>query len=84
MLFAEIIFYTVFIYLAIGFVFAVWFAAFGVAKIDDSAKETSIGFRLIIFFGATAFWVLLAWRLLKGKKRPSEQNAHRRKSFEAK
>ncbi len=84
MIFAEIIVYTAFVYLAIGFLFAVWFAAFGVVKLDDSAKETSAGFRLIIFFGAAAFWIFLAWRLFKGEKRPVEKNAHRRKSPEAK
>ena len=77
MFFAESIVYAVGIYLAIGILFAVWFVAFGVTKLDDSAKETSVGFRLIIFFGAAAFWILLAWRLLKGEKRPMEKNAHR-------
>ena len=77
MLFAEIIVYAVFVYLSIGILFAVWFVIFGVTKLDDSAKETSVGFRVIIFFGTTAFWVLLAWRVAKGEKRPMEQNAHR-------
>jgi len=84
MIFAEIIVYTVFVYLGLGVLFAVWFAAFGITKLDDSAKETSLGFRLIIFFGAVAFWVLLAWRLAKGEKRPSEKTVHRQKSLEAK
>ncbi len=80
MLLAEIIVYAVFVYLAIGLLFAVWFIAFGVTKLDDSAKETSFGFRLIIFFGAVAFWILLAWRLLKGEKRLIEKTAHRKSS----
>ncbi|CAN5511993.1 hypothetical protein BH10ACI1_BH10ACI1_12360 [soil metagenome] len=65
MLFAEIIVYAVAIYLAIGVLFALWFVALGVTKFDAVAKETSIGFRLIIFFGAAAFWTFLAWRLVK-------------------
>lgn len=65
MLWGEIIVYSFFAYLAIGLLFAVWFVAFGVTKFDDSAKETGIGFRLIIFFGAAAFWAFLAWRLVK-------------------
>lgn len=80
MLWAEIIVYIVFAYLAIGFFFAVWFAAFGITKFDDSAKGTSPGFRFLIFFGAIPFWVLLAKRLLKGEKRPTEQNSHRKKT----
>ena len=75
MLLAEIIVYAVEIYLAIGFLFAVWFVIFGVTNLDDSAKGTSFGFRFIIFFGAAAFWILLAWRLSKGEKRPIEKTA---------
>lgn len=77
MILAEIIVYAVFVYLAIGFLFALWFAAFGVTKLDDSAKGTSIGFRLLIFFGAIPFWLLLLKRVLKNEKRPTENNAHR-------
>ncbi len=84
MLLAEIIVYTVETYAAIGVLFAIWFVMFGVTKLDDSAKATSLGFRLIVFFGAAAFWVLLAWRIVKGDKRPTENNAHREKSLEAK
>ena len=77
MLLAEIIVYTVGIYLVIGFLFALYFVIFGVTKLDDAAKGTSFGFRFLIFFGAIPFWILLAWRLLKGEKRPTENNAHR-------
>lgn len=77
MLWAEIIVYSTFVYLAIGVLFALWFVAFGITKLDDSAKGTGIGFRLLIFFGAIPFWILLAWRLVKGEKRPVEKNAHR-------
>lgn len=80
MILAEIIVYAVFVYLAIGFLFALWFAAFGITKLDDSAKETGIGFRLLIFFGAIPFWILLLKRVLKNEKRPTEKNAHRRRS----
>lgn len=80
MVWAEIIVYAAFVYLGLGVLFAVWFAAFGVTKLDDSARGTSVGFRFIIFFGAVAFWVLLARRIAKGAKRPMEKNAHRRRS----
>ncbi|MBX7171497.1 MAG: hypothetical protein K1X72_11120 [Pyrinomonadaceae bacterium] len=80
MIWAEIIVYSVFVYLAIGVLFALWFVVFGITKLDDSAKGTSIGFRFLIFFGAIPFWFLLAKRLLKGEKRPTEQNAHRRRA----
>jgi hypothetical protein len=77
MVFAEIIVYAAFVYLALGILFAVWFAARGVTKLDDSARSTSFGFRFIIFFGAVVFWVLLLPRLIKGEKRPEEKSAHR-------
>lgn len=80
MIIAEIIVYAAGIYLLIGVLFAIWFAARGVTKLDDAAKDTSFGFRFIIFFGAVAFWVLLAWRLAKGEKRPQEKTAHRLES----
>ena len=76
MLLAEIIVYAVGIYLAIGFIFALYFVIFGVAKLDNSAKGTSFSFRFLVFFGAIPFWILLAWRLLKGEKRPTENNSH--------
>jgi hypothetical protein len=81
MIFAEIIVYAAFVYLGLGALFALWFVAFGVTKLDDSATDTGAGFRFIIFFGAAAFWVLLAWRLLKGARRPEEKNAHRLESI---
>lgn len=80
MIYAEIIVYAAGIYLLAGVLFAVWFAAFGIAKLDDAAKGTGFGFRFIIFFGAVAFWVLLFWRLAKGAKRPAEKTAHRQSS----
>jgi hypothetical protein len=84
MLLAEIIVYAVEIYLAIGVLFAFWFVIYGVNKLDETAKQSGYGFRLIIFFGTVAFWILLTWRLFKGEKRPTEQTAHRQKSLEAK
>lgn len=84
MIFAEIIVYAAGIYLLLGVLFAVWFVISGITKLDNSAKDTNFGFRFIIFFGAVAFWTLLAWRLAKGEKRPFENNAHREKSLGAK
>jgi hypothetical protein len=82
MLLAEIIVYTTFVYLAIGFLFSIYFSFFAVGKFDEAAKEAGIGFRLIIFFGVVAFWALLAWRLFRGKKRPVEKTAHRQAAKE--
>lgn len=77
MLLAKIIVYTVFVYLATGFLYSIYFSFFAVKNFDESAKNAGIGFRIIIFFGVVAFWVMFAWRMLNGKKTPIEKTAHR-------
>ena len=77
MLLAQIIVYAAFAYLATGCLFSIYFSFFAVGKFDESAKNSGIGFRLIIFFGAAAFWVLLLIRLLSGSGPPPEITAHR-------
>lgn len=51
------------VYLAIGAVFALGFVTLGVSRIDHAAKGAPVGFRLLIFPGATALWpwLLLRW-----------------------
>ena len=83
MLLAEIIVYTVGVYLGIGVIFALYFVIFGIAKLDQAAKGTSVFFRFLIFFGAVPFWTLLVWRLTFGAPRPVENTAHRQVSREA-
>jgi mannose/fructose/N-acetylgalactosamine-specific phosphotransferase system component IIC len=80
MLLAQIIVYTVLIYLALGFVFSIYFSFFAVKAFDEAAKESGIGFRLIIFFGVIAFWILLARRMFTGQKQPDEVTAHRKRA----
>jgi hypothetical protein len=72
----EIILVLVGIYLAIGAVFALYFVVFQIARFDKAANGTSIFFRIIIFFGATALWVLLLKQILQNKER-IEVTAHR-------
>ncbi len=67
------------IYLALGAIFAVSFAAFGVTRLDPAARGATLGFRLLILPGAAAFWPLLLRRWLRGDVTPPrESNAHRR------
>ncbi len=80
----EIIVFVIGIYLTVGILFAVWFVIFGITKLDESAKATGFAFRIIIIFGIVVFWVLFAKRLLFHETLPTENNAHRRKSLEAK
>ncbi len=77
MLLAQIIVYAALAYLATGFLFSFYFSFFAVGKFDKSAKNSGIGFRLIIFFGAAAFWSLLLIRMLRGSGQPQEITAHR-------
>lgn len=66
------------IYLAFGFVFALYFVTRGVGAIDPVAREGTWGFRVLIMPGVTALWPLLIRRLLSGRKEPpTECNAHR-------
>lgn len=77
MLLAELIVYAVFAFLAIGALFALWFVVRGITKIDEAAKGTSIGFRLLIFWGALVFWPLLLKRAVSSERRPVEKTTHR-------
>jgi hypothetical protein len=72
----EIIVSGLGIYLAIGVFFALYFVVFQITKYDETAKNSSIFFRVIIFFGATVFWVLLLNQIVQNKDRV-EVTAHR-------
>ena len=78
MLIAQIIVYAAFAYFAIGFLFSIYFSFFAVKGFDESAKNTGIGFKLIIFFGVVAFWVFLAIRMFGSEGQLKETTAHRK------
>ena len=65
-------------YLVIGLIFAIPFIVFGIHRVDPSAKNGTMAFRLIVLPGITLFWPLFLTRLLRGKEKPTECNAHRR------
>jgi hypothetical protein len=52
-------------YLAVGFLFATVFAAFGVQRVDTAANGSGPGFRLLVMPGAVAFWPLLLGRWIR-------------------
>jgi hypothetical protein len=65
-------------YAALGFLFALAFVSAGVQRIDPEAKGTKLGFRLLIFPGAMAFWPLLLKRWVSGAGEPPlERDPHR-------
>ncbi len=54
-------------YIALGLLFAIPFITKGVSTIDDGAKGSSIGFRIIIIPGVIVFWPLLLRKWIKVK-----------------
>lgn len=63
----------------IGLIFASWFVAFGLYRVDANTSRAGLGFRLMILPGAAALWPLLLWRCLRGPRDGApERNAHRR------
>jgi|GEM_PF-848470 len=74
---AQLIIVIVKGYLLCGLVFAIPFIIFGIQKVDPSAKNGTVPFRLMVLPGITLFWPLLLTRLLRGQEKPTECNAHR-------
>ncbi len=60
-----------------GLAFSIAFVAMGLGKIDDVAKNGTVGFRLLILPGVAALWPYLAWRWRHAEIRPVERNVHR-------
>jgi hypothetical protein len=52
-------------YLALGILFALAFVAVGIGRVDPVAKDSSVGFRLIIFPGVVAMWPWLLKRWVR-------------------
>jgi hypothetical protein len=65
--------YSLYLYTALGAVFALAFVTVGVKRIDSQAIGSSVGFRLLIFPGSVAFWPLLLRRWISGKEEPPEE-----------
>ena len=55
------------IYLGIGLLFSLFFLTKGLGKIDETAKGSGIGFKLIILPGVVLLWAYLLPKWLKAK-----------------
>jgi len=55
--------YLFYAYIAVGILFALFFVFVRLRRIDPNAKETSLGFKLLIIPGC-----ILLWPLLVGKR----------------
>jgi hypothetical protein len=69
---------ALYLYGAIGIVFALVFVVKGVQQIDEEAVGAGWGFRLLILPGCVAFWPFLLRRWVSGRRTPPEErNPHR-------
>lgn len=67
------------IYATSGIIFGVYFIFRGVGLIDPAARDTSFGFKLVIWPGVAALWPILLFRLIKRQRNPPvECTAHRK------
>jgi len=57
------------VYAAIGILFAIVFVTIGVSRVDSVAKNSTIGFRLIVLPGAALLWPLLLKRWIGERRR---------------
>jgi hypothetical protein len=64
----TIIFTVILIYLFCGLVFSLAFVTRGAAKIDEGAKDSTPGFKIIIIPGTMVFWPFLLNKWLGTKK----------------
>ena len=64
-------------YAAVGVLFALFFVVAGVNRVDPVARESTWGFRVMIFSGSVALWPLLLKRWLLRQTAPAENNPHR-------
>jgi hypothetical protein len=53
------------VYAAAGILFAIAFVTIGVSRIDSVAKNSTVGFRLIILPGSALLWPLLLRRWIE-------------------
>ena len=71
------------VYAGLGVAFAIPFVVRGAGRVDESARDGTLGFRVLIFPGVVAFWPLLAKRWASGRDNPpAERNPHRDRARE--
>lgn len=72
------------VYAGLGVLFAAAFVVRGVGRVDESARQGTWGFRVLIFPGAAALWPLLLTRWIGGRRAPPvERNPHRQRAVRA-
>jgi len=69
----SLVVWVLYAYALAGALFALFFVTRGVQAVDSQARGASIGFRLLIFSGAAAFWPLLLKRWMRATGEPPEE-----------
>jgi hypothetical protein len=68
---AQIIVWVVEGYFAIGALVALAFVLFGITRVDEAAKGSSIAFRALVLPGCAALWPIVVYRWVRGPVRPA-------------
>lgn len=58
----ELILLVLGIYLLLGLIFGLFFLVKGIHKIDETASDASLGFKLIILPGITLLWPIMFFK----------------------
>ena len=69
---AKLLLFGLLVYTCAGVVFAVFFLARGIGRIDPSAAAASLGFRILVTPGIVALWPILARAWLRGRSVPPQ------------
>ena len=64
----EIFLDLVSVYLVLGLIFAVLFITKGLGSVDEGAKGSGIGFRIILIPGTVVFWPILLKKWIQSKR----------------
>ncbi len=67
---------VLYLYVALGVAFAAAFVTVGVKRVDSQSIGSSVGFRILIFPGTVAFWLLLRRWIAGENEPPDERNPH--------
>ncbi len=64
----AILVFVFYAYLAIGFLFAIWFVATGVNRLDENMRHSPWQVRLLLIPGSVALWVVLLKKWMNAAK----------------
>lgn len=63
---AEIVLWVAGGHLLVGALFGLAFVSFGIGRLDEAARGSSLAFRAMVLPGCIVLWPLVAYRWLRG------------------